>query len=656
MKQTIGLLKNALHLILAILLPVVLFSCMHSNKHQAAKDKDTTFDYIFDRYKVLEDYYNNDQHDSLEAGVPEVLDLCRENKQFKLYYTVWGLLAEDYIFRNEYKKSISTAQEMIQDAESRGNSFGMSQAYYILGLAHNLQNNHNESARYFEQAIKTYDYRKGEISFLCTLYCRYAEELLNIDAPDSKIESLMKCWKDSLNNYPLYGVKDNSNRSEWYAKYYIFLKDYLIEKGRYREALAAIDSSEHCVKMAGSEVIDVVNILVGRADILRLLNENQTALKCVDSAQVIIDSHKQAYGVNTSSQQMMIDKVHYEILAELGQYREAYNIKERYDSIDDAYKSQEMQQQLEELNRHLKLDEMRKQNEQLQQRSRFTTGGVAMILGIIALLVFLASSNKWRHTLEVKNRQLERERNVVVAQNKQLAVERDRAEAASKAKTAFLQSMTHEIRTPLNAISGFSQVLTMPDLNLPEKERLDYSERIQDNTRMLTNILDDLILISNLESSTELPPAELCMPLVIIAGAIEAASPLVTKDVTINSNCDMPETETIMTYPNMINIALSKLLDNAAKFTKQGSITLNLCQEDNKMHFSVSDTGPGIPADKKDYIFERFTKLDSFTQGTGLGLSIARMVTEHLGGTLTLDTEYNQGAKFDMIIPFTQQA
>lgn len=302
------------------------------------------------------------------------------------------------------------------------------------------------------------------------------------------------------------------------------------------------------------------------------------------------------------------------------------------------------------------LDEMKKQNEQLQQRSRFTTGGVAMILGIIALLVFLASSNKWRHTLEVKNRQLERERNVVVAQNKQLAIERDRAEAASRAKTAFLQSMTHEIRTPLNAISGFTQVLTMPGLNLPEKERLDYSERIQDNTRMLTNILDDLILISNLESKTELPQAEPSMPLAIIAGAIETASPFVAKNVTLDSKCEMPETDTIMTYPNMINIALSKLLDNAAKFTQQGSITLSLCQDGDKLHFTVSDTGPGIPADKKDFIFERFTKLDSFTQGAGLGLSIARMVAEHLGGTLTLDTEYKQGAKFDMTIPFTPQA
>ena len=292
------------------------------------------------------------------------------------------------------------------------------------------------------------------------------------------------------------------------------------------------------------------------------------------------------------------------------------------------------------------LDEMKKQNEQLQQRSRFTTGGVAMILGIIALLVFLASSNKWRHTLEVKNRQLERERNVVVAQNKQLAIERDRAEAASRAKTAFLQSMTHEIRTPLNAISGFTQVLTMPGLTLPDNERLDYSERIQENTRMLTNILDDLILISNLEGKTELPQSEPSMPLAIIAGAIATASPFIA----------MPETETIMTYPNMIGIALSILLDNAAKFTQQGSITLSLSQDGDKLHFSVSDTGPGIPADKKDFIFERFTKLDSFTQGAGLGLSIARMVAEHLGGTLTLDTENKKGTKFDMIIPFTPQA
>ena len=305
---------------------------------------------------------------------------------------------------------------------------------------------------------------------------------------------------------------------------------------------------------------------------------------------------------------------------------------------------------------HDEIEEIKRQNQQLQQRSRFTTGGVAMILGVIAMLVFLTTSNRWRHTLEVKNRQLERERNVVVAQNKQLSIERDRAEAALKAKTAFLQSMTHEIRTPLNAISGFTQVLSMPGIELPEAEREDLSERIQENTRLLTNILDDLILISNIEAGAELPPAEECMPLMMMAGATEAITPQLAQGVTVDSQCNIPAEMTVMCHPHLVGIALAKLLDNAAKFTSKGSITLSLNHEEGHMHFTVADTGCGIPADKCEYIFERFTKLDSFSQGAGLGLPIARMVAQHLGGTLTLDTNYTEGAKFDLVIPVTTKA
>ena len=236
-----------------------------------------------------------------------------------------------------------------------------------------------------------------------------------------------------------------------------------------------------------------------------------------------------------------------------------------------------------------------------------------MILGIIGFLLFLSANNRWRHTLEIKNRQLERERNVVVAQNKQLSIERDRAEAASKAKTAFLQSMTHEIRTPLNAISGFTQILTMPGMELPEQDRQDYSTRIQENTRLLTNILDDLILISHMEGDPELPPAEECMPLMTMAGAVDAIVPVVEKGVKVDSQCNIPAEEKVMCHPRLVGIILAKLLDNAAKFTKQGSITLSLDHEADKMHFAVTDTGCGIPADKSELIFERFTKLDSFS-------------------------------------------
>ena len=296
------------------------------------------------------------------------------------------------------------------------------------------------------------------------------------------------------------------------------------------------------------------------------------------------------------------------------------------------------------------------QAEMLQRRSQFTNGGIAMVVCIGALLVFLVVNNRWQHRLEVKNLQLQRERNVVVAQNKQLAIERDRAEAALQAKTSFLRSMTHEIRTPLNAISGFTQVLTMTGVEIPEAERLDFSQRIQENTRLLTNILDDLILISDTESGAALPDAELCIAASIITQARDTIEPVVAQGVELKCSCNVPETEMVTTHPHMINLILTKLLDNAAKSTTQGSITISLSKEDDKLHFAVADTGSGIPCDKRDYIFERFSKLDSFAQGAGLGLPIARMVAERLGGTLTLDAGYTGGAKFDLKIPIKGNA
>ena len=279
-----------------------------------------------------------------------------------------------------------------------------------------------------------------------------------------------------------------------------------------------------------------------------------------------------------------------------------------------------------------------------------------MVVCIGALLVFLVVNNRWQHRLEVKNLQLQRERNVVVAQNKQLAIERDRAEAALQAKTSFLRSMTHEIRTPLNAINGFTQVLTMTGIEIPEAERLDFSQRIQENTRLLTNILDDLILISDTESGAALPDPEPCIAASIITQARDTIEPVVAQGVELKCSCTIPETEIITTHPHMINQILTKLLDNAAKFTTQGSITISLAKEDDKLHFAVADTGPGIPCDKRDFVFERFSKLDSFVQGAGLGLPIARLVAERLGGTLTIDSGYSGGAKFDLIIPIEHKA
>jgi signal transduction histidine kinase len=158
-----------------------------------------------------------------------------------------------------------------------------------------------------------------------------------------------------------------------------------------------------------------------------------------------------------------------------------------------------------------------------------------------------------------------------------------------------------------------------------------------------------------MESSPELPEPEETLPSALVTMAAETVRAQVAPGVTLNTQCDMPEEQVIKTQPQIIQLVLSRLLNNAAKFTKEGSITLSLSQEGGLLHFTVTDTGPGIPADKREFIFERFAKLDSFVQGTGLGLSIARMAAERLGGTLTLDSDYHEGAKFDLLIPISPE-
>jgi signal transduction histidine kinase len=168
---------------------------------------------------------------------------------------------------------------------------------------------------------------------------------------------------------------------------------------------------------------------------------------------------------------------------------------------------------------------------------------------------------------------------------------------------------------------------------------------------MLTNILDDLILISDYESRTEPLPIEDCLIASIADQAVDAVRPLVAEGVTIESKLSIAQELILKTNSLAIQNVLARLLTNAAKFTTEGHITLTTTFESMKLHFAVSDSGPGIPEDKREYIFERFAKLDSFSQGAGLGLTVARLLAEHLGGTLTLDANYSGGAKFDFIIP-----
>ena len=223
------------------------------------------------------------------------------------------------------------------------------------------------------------------------------------------------------------------------------------------------------------------------------------------------------------------------------------------------------------------------------------------------------------------------------------------AELAGEQKTAFLANMSHEIRTPLNAIVGFAGLLP----TATEEERNSYIEIIKGNTGMLLQLVNDILDMSKIEAGTlEFIYTDVDVNRVMreLEGIFRLRLEEADSPVKIHFEPKLPVCF-IHTEKNRLSQVISNFLSNALKYTSQGSITLGYELRDNGMYFFVSDTGTGIPADKKDKVFERFTKLDAKRQGTGLGLSISQTIIKKLGGTIGVTSELGKGSTFWFTLP-----
>jgi signal transduction histidine kinase len=133
--------------------------------------------------------------------------------------------------------------------------------------------------------------------------------------------------------------------------------------------------------------------------------------------------------------------------------------------------------------------------------------------------------------------------------------------------------------------------------------------------------------------------------------AFENASSLITHTADMQLDSRVDDALTVVANRHLLLIVLTELLVNALHFTRKGSITMRIETADNMVNFTIEDTGPGIPADKADFIFEKFTKLDMFTEGLGLGLFLCRRVIMLMNGTLTYDPQYTHGSRFIVSLP-----
>lgn len=236
--------------------------------------------------------------------------------------------------------------------------------------------------------------------------------------------------------------------------------------------------------------------------------------------------------------------------------------------------------------------------------------------------------------------------------NEELIVAKNLAEEADKKTTAFIQDISHQIRTPLNIIGGFAQVLRDGNDMLSEEEKAAITNDMLQNSHTITNIVNNWVMTLVLENTVVIVGNDIVNCNELCTQATDYISLRNPETVKLEIQTTIPDSLQIQTNKTYVLKILSELLYNANKYTNNGSITISNKQLDsNHVCFRVSDTGPGIPLDDRERIFNQFTKLNSFNEGLGMGLYLCRRLATLLGGSLDLDITYTNGASFVLILP-----
>ncbi|WP_455505366.1 ATP-binding protein, partial [Coprobacter sp.] len=262
----------------------------------------------------------------------------------------------------------------------------------------------------------------------------------------------------------------------------------------------------------------------------------------------------------------------------------------------------------------------------------FISGVVALAILLIAFfctLYFYFRTKKVKEHLEISE--------------KELIIAKDRAEESNRLKSAFLANMSHEIRTPLNAIVGFSTVLAEENENMEQQEYLNI---IQKNSDLLLRLINDILDVSRLESGRVQFNFSYSNITLLCQDQIAMINQVKKTEASYIFKASEPLS--MVTDPQRLQQILINLLNNAGKFTPKGTITLSykIEPQNNRVVFSVTDTGCGIPKENQSKVFERFEKLNEFEQGTGLGLSICKLTINKMGGDIWIDPDYTEGARF----------
>lgn len=581
------------------------------------------------------DYYyygqGENRTDSIIAGVNRLKQYARSVGNAELYYWAWAArLVNYYIIQGEYNIALLEAEKMLQEAKGEKKQGSIAECYYALANVYAAKGLVKKSQEFM---LKEIDIFENANVFRYNISCQYSDAAkiyIDLGEAEKAPELLKKALKTSKSTYHEVTAK------------LVYVSLYLAQG----DTAAARKALEECRQMYMGEpsmkrhihyLYDVeidYNWRVGNYNkALSVLDERETELRKKNNLTTL----------------MALRKTKADILWDMNRKEEAAGLyrdflleqkkeKERNEEITTSEFATMLN--LQQLNAEKVRLEKISQKKQLQN----TRTILFSVLGLLCIVViFLWQQRKLNAKLHRAKNKLDEQNRTLIKAEEELRKAKEVAEQSNWLKTMFIQNMSHEIRTPLNSIVGFSGVLV--DM-LDEKEDIgQYVALIESNSKLLLKLVGDILDISILDSEVEIKHNAVdvnacCQASIDAAGAsfdpgVRLIFEPACDELIINSNY------------NYIVQVLDNLLGNASKFTHEGSVTLayEVKKEENQLIFTVTDTGIGIPVEEQERVFERFVKLDNFSQGAGLGLSICRIVAERLGGYLRIDKGYTQGTR-----------
>lgn len=337
------------------------------------------------------------------------------------------------------------------------------------------------------------------------------------------------------------------------------------------------------------------------------------------------------------------DKI--DMLDSLHLYKEAFYAHKEYATLVDSARMKNINDKLEDLEIKKRVDELVIEKKALEIDLQKSHNQLYLFLSLFILAISSAvfvAFRLWKINSLYKKLQ---------ESNRQVILASEKAQESERMKNAFIKNMCHEVRTPLNAINGFAELITTEDISLEEKQ--DFSKIIFENCNHITSMMNSVLEIAQLDSNKDDLPLSTVNIHLLCSCEMEQIKRLYGKpgiEYKLEGN---REKDLAFTNQSHFSLILSHLLNNANKFTEKGNITLsyNPEEEQNRMVISITDTGCGISADKREWIFERFTKANDFVPGSGLGLYLCRQIAHRMKGNICVDPDYTTGLRIILTIP-----